>query len=96
MTSSLSVVPFGPAPIGALSTVASAKFTVPKSASGSTVASLGASAMTSAEPSCAPAAVCCVVCVQSCVASLKVSVKTSLPSEVTEADMASPGCTGLA
>ena len=70
-------------PIGALSTVAAVKFTVPKSASGSTVPLLGASAMTSAEPSSAPARVCWVVCVQPCVASLRVSVNVPPPSEVT-------------
>jgi len=55
---------FALSPIGALSTAELVKFTVPKSASGSTVPLLGASAMISADPSCASGSACWVVRVQ--------------------------------
>jgi hypothetical protein len=51
-------------PMAAPFTVSLLNVTVPKFDSGSTVPSLGASAMISADPSCASALVCCVVCVQ--------------------------------
>lgn len=76
--------------------VAPLKLTVPKFASGRTPPLLdGASAITSADESLADLSLAVFTFVHPCVLSEIVSVNVPRPSVVTDADMWSPGCTGL-